>query len=85
MIPLEHLLTFLRCPQTREPLAAAPADLVAKINGRISRRSLEDEEGERLSKKIDGALVTEGGLYAYPIRRGIPNLLVTDAIPLDQL
>ena len=82
---LEHLLTFLRCPQTREPLVAASADLVAKINARISRRSLEDEEGERLSKKIDGALVTESGLYAYPIRRGIPNLLVNDAIPLDQL
>lgn len=85
MADLDRLVTLLRCPQNRGVLRPADADLLGRLNARIGRKALEDQRGERVSKKLDGALVREDGAVAYPIRGGIYDLLIDDAIPLDQI
>src|SRR5690606_27973672 len=81
----ERLLDLLRCPETRERLSLAPRDLVERINARIGRQALLDRKGDRVTVKIDAALVREDGKLAYPVRSRIPDLLTGDAIPLEQL
>ena len=61
------LLPLLCCPQTGQPLSLAPAALLA---GRI------DREG----RALEAALLRADGAVLYPIRGGIPVLLVEEAI-----
>ena len=82
---VDRLISLLRCPQTRGSLRLAERDLVEKLNARIGRKALEDQRGERVTRKLDGALVREDDAVAYPVRGGIYDLLIDDAIPLDQL
>lgn len=68
MIPAD-LLEILRCPATRQPLAMAPAEVLARVNaGR--------------SEPILAGLVRADGKMLYPIRDRIPVLLVDEAISL---
>jgi uncharacterized protein YbaR (Trm112 family) len=82
---IDRLVSLLRCPQNRGALHVADRDLVERLNARIGRRALEDQRGERVSRKLDGALVRDDGVVAYPVRGGLYDLLIDDAIPLDQL
>lgn len=65
------LLAILRCPETRQPLAPADAATLARVNARPGA-------GEPLSE----ALVTADGRRLYPVREGIPILLVEEGIAL---
>lgn len=68
MIPLD-LLQILRCPESRQPLELAGADLLARVNaGR--------------AETIVAGLVRADGKMLYPIRENIPVLLVEEAIPV---
>ena len=70
-MPLSHeLLRRLRCPETRQPLSLADADTLARISAMT---------GETL----EGALVREDGQRAYPIREGLPILLLDEGLDLS--
>ena len=66
-----ELLELLRCPTTRQRLAAATAEQLARLNA-----------GPREGGPLDGALVREDGRGAYPVRGGIPVLLADECIAL---
>lgn len=68
MIPAD-LLQILRCPETRQPLAMASAEVLAQVNA-------------RLAEPLIGGLVREDGRVFYPIRDEIPVLLAEEAILL---
>lgn len=70
MIPAD-LLEMLRCPETRQTLTVAGDDLLARVNA-----------GPLLADPVRAALVRSDGKIAYPVRDGIPVLLVEAAIPL---
>lgn len=78
-------LELLVCPETREPVALAPQDMVSALNKRIARRRLVDRRGETIKSKLDGALVREDGKIAYAIRDDIPQMLIDEGIPMEQL
>jgi uncharacterized protein YbaR (Trm112 family) len=76
------LLEILACPATRQPLKAAPADLIENLNKQIARRSLKTCCGEIITDPIDAALLREDRKIAYVIRNEIPILLRDESIAL---
>ena len=76
------LLNILCCPETRSALKMADDAFVSSLNAAVAAGTLKNVAGEKISEKIDEALVTEDGKRAYPIREGIPVLLADEAISL---
>jgi uncharacterized protein YbaR (Trm112 family) len=81
----DHLLEILRCPQSRTRLRPADAEVVVRLNRKISAGELVNLVGERVERLIDGGLIREAGDLLYPIVDEIPVLLPDEAIDLAQL
>jgi uncharacterized protein YbaR (Trm112 family) len=79
------LLEILVCPDSRQAVREAPAALVARVNGAIARGRLTSRGGETVRDAIEGGLVREDGAWLYPVRDGIPIMLIDEAIPLEGL
>lgn len=79
------LLAILACPETKEPVALADADLVAKVNAAIAAGTCKQRDGETVGREIDAGLVRQDGAVLYAVRGGIPIMLIDESIPLDQL
>jgi uncharacterized protein YbaR (Trm112 family) len=78
------LLQILRCPETRQSLREADAATVEKLNAQIRAKALRNRAGREVTEPIDAGLVREDGAYLYPERRGIPIMLIDEAIPLGR-
>ena len=76
------LLSILACPDTHQPLREAEASEVEAINAKIDAGGLRNVGGDGVEHAIDGGLVREDGRVLYPIRDGIPVLLVEEGLPL---
>lgn len=79
------LLEILRCPEDRQPVKEADADLIAKLNAAIAAGEVKNKAGQTVSDPVDGALVREDRAVAYPVRDDIPVMLVDEQIALAQL
>ena len=80
----EKLLEILCCPETHQPLTRAGVELVEDLNQRIQAGTLVDRVDEKIIEPIDGGLIREDGNILFPIRQGIPVMLVDQGIPLGQ-
>ena len=74
------LLALLRCPETQQPLAAAPEALVAR-----AKAEAWPTRAGAVPPPFEEALLREDGGLLYPIRQGIPILLLDEAIPVAAL
>lgn len=81
----KDFLELLACPETKQPVTEAPADLVQKLNKAITERRLKTAQGKLVEEKIDGGLVREDKAVLYPVREDIPIMLIEEAIPLSQV
>ena len=77
-----ELLSILRCPETRQPLALAEAAVVERLNAQVTAGQLRNAAGQPVTMKLDGGLVRADGQALYPVRRNVPVLLVDEAICL---
>jgi uncharacterized protein len=76
-----ELLEILCCPETRQPVRAADASLVAAINGKIASKSLKNARGGLVTEPIEGALLRHDGQRAFLVRQGIPVMIAAESIP----
>jgi uncharacterized protein YbaR (Trm112 family) len=78
----KRLLEILACPATYQTLAEASADVVRGLNTAIGKGGVKNVGGETLSAPLEAALVRKDGALVYPIKDGIPVLLVNEGVPL---
>jgi uncharacterized protein YbaR (Trm112 family) len=77
-----NLLEKLCCPETHQKLSLADPALIEKLNHRIAAAQLRNRAGQPLTVKLDGGLVRQDGQLVYPIRQGIPILLIDEGVPV---
>jgi uncharacterized protein YbaR (Trm112 family) len=76
----EELLAVLCCPESHQALRFAPAPLIESINQQIARGEVRNRAGTPVQEKIESGLIRADGQWLYPIRNGIPILLVDEAL-----
>lgn len=76
------LLDILACPQTRQPLRLAEQAELEALNARLAGGTVQNVGGDTVAEVVEGGLVREDGKILYPIRDGIPVLLVHEGIAL---
>jgi uncharacterized protein YbaR (Trm112 family) len=78
----KDLLQILACPETHQALAEAGADLLKRINDRIAAGQAKNKAGGEVKQALEAGLVRQDGKILYPIRDGIPVLLIDEGIPV---
>lgn len=77
------LLEILCCPETRQPLRVAPPEILAALNERIRAGGVCNRAGQLVREPCEAGLLREDGRALYPVRGGLPILLVAEALPVS--
>ncbi len=80
-----ELLALLVCPETHQDVALATADEVTLLNEAILLGQVRTAGGKENSQIVDGALIRQDRAVAYPIRDGIPVMLVEEGLLILQV
>ena len=80
-----ELLDILVCPETRTPLRMADDDLLTALNRAVEGGAVRNRRGELLTDPVTAGLVREDGAVLYPIRDGIPIMLIDEALSVGNL
>jgi uncharacterized protein YbaR (Trm112 family) len=78
----QELLDILVCPETKQPVALASDDVLAKVNTEIEASRLRNRGGDAVATPISEGLVREDGRILYIVDEGIPVMLVEESIEL---
>lgn len=78
----KDLLQILACPETHQPLEEAGAALIQRINDKIRASAARNKAGVAVKDPLEAGLVRQDGQIVYPIRDGIPVLLIDEGIPV---
>lgn len=78
----QELLDILVCPETKQTLTQAGADLLAKINEDIEAGSLRNRGGDKVETAISEGLLRADGKVVYIVDDDIPVMLVEESIEL---
>lgn len=78
----KDLLAILICPESHQPLAEASSELLTRVNERIRKGGAKNVGGADVKDPLEAALVRADGKRVYPIRDGIPLLLVDEGLAL---
>jgi uncharacterized protein YbaR (Trm112 family) len=77
-----ELLEILVCPETKQPISLAGADVLARLNAEIDAGRLRNRGGDTVSKRIEEALIREDRKVLYVVDDGIPVMLIEESIAL---
>ena len=81
----KRLLTILRCPVTHKGLLLLKKDKLEQLNNAITAGGIATLEGGPVAEPLAEALVTDDGKRLYPVNDGIPVLLESESIDMEQL
>lgn len=83
MSPIDpKLIEILVCPETKQPVATADAQLIERLNAAQAEGKLVNRVGKKVEKQIDEGFIREDREYLYPVIEGIPVMLIDEAIAL---
>ena len=77
-----ELLEILVCPETRQPVKPASAEVLEKLAREVEAGRLRNRGGQPVSKPIAEGLVREDGKLLYPVDDGIPVMLIEESIEI---
>jgi uncharacterized protein YbaR (Trm112 family) len=80
-----ELLALLVCPETHQDLALATPGEIALLNEAIRLGQVRTAGGSPVEQPVEGALIRQDRLIAYPIRDGIPVMLVAEGLSIPQV
>ena len=80
-----ELLEILVCPETKQTLVIAAAEILDRVNRAVDEGTLVSQSGDRVKNRIEEGLVREDGNVLYPVKDDIPVMLLDEAIRLDTL
>ena len=78
-----ELLELLVCPETKQTLTLAGTEVLARVNHAVESGKLVNQGGDRVKERIEEGLVREDGKVLYPVKDGIPVMLLDEAVRLD--
>ena len=79
-----ELVKILVCPDTKENVDLAPAELIKKINLAIKEQQIRNLDDQPVEEPLQDGLIREGGEIIYPVRDCIPVMLIGEGIPMKQ-
>lgn len=75
----------LVCPETKLPLEVVDRAALSVINERIQKQQLKGWNGDVIQDTVEAGLIQRDIEVFYPIKEGVPLLLVSDGIPYNTL
>ena len=78
----QELVEILACPETRQAVSIAGPELLAALNARVRAGTVKNRGGVVVEEELESGLVREDGKLLYPVRDGIPIMLVEESIDL---
>ena len=81
----QDLLAILACPETKEPVALADDELVARVNAAIAAGGVTSRDGQAVTRALETGLLRQDGKVLYPVRGGIPIMLIDESILVDSI
>jgi uncharacterized protein YbaR (Trm112 family) len=80
-----ELLALLVCPETHQDVTLATPGEIALLNEAIRRGQVRTAGGSPVEQPVEDALIRQDRLIAYPIRDGIPVMLVAEGLSIPQV
>ena len=80
-----ELVSIIVCPETKAALHLADDTLIEKLNALITKGELRNRGEATISEALEGGLLREDEEFLYPVRNGIPVMLIDEAIPMKDL
>ncbi len=77
-----ELLEILVCPETKQPIALAGDDVLARVNEKIAAGNQRNRGGDKVERPVAEGLVREDGKVLYTVDDGIPVMLIEESIEL---
>jgi len=80
-----ELLALLVCPETHQDVALATPGEIVLLNQAIREGRVRTAAGNPVDQPVEGALIRADRAIAYPIRDGIPVMLVSEGLSIPRV
>jgi uncharacterized protein YbaR (Trm112 family) len=80
-----ELLALLVCPETHQDVTLATPSEIVLLNEAILLGKIRTAKGNPVDQPVEGALIRADRTIAYPIRDGIPVMLVAEGLSIPQV
>ena len=80
-----ELLALLVCPETHQDITLALPEELGRLNEAIRAGKVLTVAGKPATELVEGALIRVDRAVAYPIREGIPVMLVPEGLVIRGL